>query len=196
MLHSECLWMYLFIVCPLLWACTTAVSSRTCVRMQRSPARPWAAVVTSVTLIRSRISDNHTYIRAYMCMCVFTYAFVVCLLFWVYLTAVCLTLCFSSIQVSLFEKQQVVIPVKRHFCRTFIASVSVRVSRDCLQSTVLESESVECVCVCVYVWVYLTGVWPNIKCLLHMDSTSALYMQTSGHTDVHVQTDRQTQWMD
>ena len=52
------------------------------------------------------------------------------------------------------------------------------------------------VCECVYVWVYMTAVWPNIKCLLHMDSTWALYIQASGHTDVHVQTDRPTQWMD
>jgi hypothetical protein len=29
-----------------------------------------------------------------------------------------------------------------------------------------------------------------------MDRTSGLYIQPSGHTDVHVQTDRETQWMD
>jgi hypothetical protein len=52
------------------------------------------------------------------------------------------------------------------------------------------------VCECVYAWVYMTAVWPSIKCLFHMHSTSALSMQASGHTDVHVRTDRQTQWMD
>jgi hypothetical protein len=48
------------------------------------------------------------------------------------------------------------------------------------------------VCEFVYVWVYVTGVWPSIKCLLHMHSTSSLYIQASGHTDVHVLTDKQT----
>jgi hypothetical protein len=315
--------------------------------------------------------------------------FFICLIFWVYTTAVCLTLCFSSIQFPLFGQQPVVGPASRHFCRAYITYVSVRVSRGCLQSTVLEwkcwmcvsvctyeciwqlldlledqmlvahawhlsivytsirthgrftnvydricflfvhfyeharqlsahthahtqrslahtwelwwwrvwrwfavapqtiihtcmhicmhvylsicfcllafmsihdsclpnslflldtrllylehnqlsalqpgsfanltslrwvfvflvavyrvlclSESVEGVCMCVYAWVYMTAVWPvyawvymtavwpRIKCLLHMDSTSALSMQASGHTDVHAQTDRLTQWMD
>jgi hypothetical protein len=52
------------------------------------------------------------------------------------------------------------------------------------------------VCECVYVWGYMTAVWPNMKCLFHMDRTSGLYIQASVHTDVHVQTDRETQWMD
>ncbi len=54
------------------------------------------------------------------------------------------------------------------------------------------------VCECVYVWVCLPAVWSNIKYLLHMYSTSGLYIQAWGHTDVHVQTDRQTlaHWID
>ncbi len=53
------------------------------------------------------------------------------------------------------------------------------------------------VCVSVYVWVYMTAVWPNIKCLLHMDRTSGLYIQAWVHTDVHAQTDteRHSGWI-
>ncbi len=53
--------------------------------MERSLAHPWAAVVTSVTLIRSRSSYTRTYTDTQVCM-------FVCLLFWAYLTAGCLTL--------------------------------------------------------------------------------------------------------
>jgi hypothetical protein len=56
--------------------------------------------------------------------------------------------------------------------------------------------------VCVFlVWVcvrgvymtYMTVVWLKWR-LMHR--TSVLFIKTLGHTDVHVQTDRQTQWMD
>ena len=40
-------------------------------------------------------------------------------------------------QEALFEQQPVVGPASRHFCRAFIASVSVRVSPGCVESTVL-----------------------------------------------------------
>ena len=53
--------------------------------MQRSLAHPWGAVVTSVTLIRSRCSYTHAYKDTQVCM-------FVCLIFWVYLTAGGLTL--------------------------------------------------------------------------------------------------------
>jgi hypothetical protein len=35
----------------------------------RSLAHPWATVVTSVTLISCRSSDNHTYKQTYVCVC-------------------------------------------------------------------------------------------------------------------------------
>jgi hypothetical protein len=82
-----------------------------------------------LTLIRSRFSYNHTYQHAYLCVCVFIYMLFFCLFVWVYLTAGCLLLCFSSVQVALFEQQPVVGPAIGHFRRAFIASVSVRVSR-------------------------------------------------------------------
>jgi hypothetical protein len=58
---------------------------RACAHKEGSLAHPWAAVVTSVTLMRSRSSYTHTYTdtRVYMFVCLF---------FWVYLTAGCLTL--------------------------------------------------------------------------------------------------------
>jgi hypothetical protein len=48
--------------------------------MQRSLARPCAAVVTSVTLIRSRSSYHHTYQHAYLCVCVCIYLLFIFLL--------------------------------------------------------------------------------------------------------------------
>jgi hypothetical protein len=62
--------------------------SRARTHMPRSRAHPWAAAVTSVTLIRSRSSYTHTYTDTQVCM-------FVCLLFWVYLTAGYLTLIHS-----------------------------------------------------------------------------------------------------
>ena len=135
-------------------------------------------------------TNMHTCVYACVCVCVCVCVFFLCLFFWVYLTAVCLTLCFSLTQVSFFVLQPVVGPAGRHFCRSYIASVSVCFSwvstEYCAWVKVLN------VCECVYVWVYMTGVWPNIKCLLHMDRASGLYAQASGRTDVHAQTDRQT----
>ncbi len=59
----------------------------------------------------------------------YIFGFVFALFFWVYLTAGCLFLCFSSIQVSCFWKQPVVGPATGHVCRAFIAWVCVCVSR-------------------------------------------------------------------
>ncbi len=116
-----------------------------------------------------------------VCVCVCIYVFIFFgVFFWWHLTAGCLTLWSSSIQVASFVQQPVVGPATRLFSRAFIASVSVCVSRGCLQSAVLEWKCWMCVSECVYVWVYMTAVWPNIKCLLHMDSTSGM------HTPVHV----------
>ncbi len=70
-----------------------------------------------------------SYISTCVLMCVCMYRFVLSLfVWWVCLTAGCLTLCFSLIQASLFAEQPVVGPANGHFCRAFIASVSVRVS--------------------------------------------------------------------
>ncbi len=119
----------------------------------RTPLRcGWAAVVT---LIRSRSSYNHTYKHAYLCVYVYIYMFFfVCVFFWLYLTAGCLTLWFSSIQVDWIVQQPVVGPATRRFCRAFIASVSVCVSRGCLQSAVVECKCWMCVSVCTY-----EGIW-------------------------------------
>jgi hypothetical protein len=57
--------------------------------MQRSLAHPWAAVVTSVTLMRSRSSYIHTYTDTQVCMFV---CLLFLLLFLTYLTAGWLTL--------------------------------------------------------------------------------------------------------
>ncbi len=81
------------------------------------------------TLIRSRSSYNHTYQHAYLCVCVCICLFFFCLFCCVYLASGSLTLCFSSIQDACFEQQPVVGPTIRRFCRAFIASVSVCVSR-------------------------------------------------------------------
>jgi hypothetical protein len=141
--------------------------------------------VCTHTRAHTETTRNHTYKH--------THIFYVCIFF--LSIAVYLTLCFSSIQLPLFGQQPVVGCATRHFCWAFIASVSVCVARGCLQSTLLEWKCSRFVSVCVYVWVY-TAVLTNMKCLFHMDSTLTLYIQASGHTDVHAQTDRQTQWMD
>ncbi len=44
--------------------------------MQRSLAHPWAAVVTIVTLIHSRSSDNHTYHHPCVYVSVYTYIYI------------------------------------------------------------------------------------------------------------------------
>jgi hypothetical protein len=106
--------------------------------------------MTSVTLIHSCSSRQsyivHAFLRVYACICLLF----VCLLFWVYLTAGGLTLCFSSIQGDWFEQQPVVGPATGHFCRAFLASVSVGVSRCCLQSTGFEWKCWMWVCVCSF----------------------------------------------
>ncbi len=58
------------------------------------------------------------------------------------------------------------------------------------------SESFECVCVPMSV--YDSFFIQHQMLVTHGldDSISALYIQAPGHTDVHVQADRQTQWMD
>ena len=129
-----------FWVCSLLWACTTAVSThvrthvRTHAEITRTPLSCSGDECDADSLSLLRQSYIQTCILVCKCLCVCI--FVVCLLSWVYKIAVCLTLSFSSIQVTLFGQQSVVGPA-RHFYRAFIASVSVRVSRGCLQSTLL-----------------------------------------------------------
>ena len=123
-----------------------------------------------LTLIQSRSSFNHTYQHTCLCVCVCVCnRFYFRLFFWEYLTAGCLTLCcltlFSSIQVALYVQQPAVGPATRHFCRAFIASVSVRVScgwvlRYCVWVKVLIFyHYLTCIflcfscCLCVYVFV-------------------------------------------
>jgi hypothetical protein len=66
--------------------------------------------------------DNHTHKHAYLCVCMCVCICIyISLLCWVYTTAVCLTLCFSSIQATLFEQQPVFGPDIRHFCQSYIA---------------------------------------------------------------------------
>ncbi len=105
-----------------------------------------------------------SYIPTCIRVCLCTYIFV---LFFppVYLTAGCLTLCFSSNQAAYFVQQPVVGPASRRFCRAFIAWVSVCVScgwvlRYCIWVKVLIFynslpwiwlcfECCLCLCVCV-----------------------------------------------
>jgi hypothetical protein len=182
----------------------------------------------SATLIRSPSSYNHTYKHIY-CLHVYVLYIIIFLLFLpdIRLPNALLLLDTRSLDLSM---NQLSILTAGIFAN--LTSLQwVCVSRGCLQSTVLEWKC-SSVYECVYVWVYMTVVWPNIKCLLHMDHacahlssstssqglcefalhvrvckkekerdkhtcrTSVLYIQASGHTDVHVQTDRQTQWMD
>ncbi len=115
------------------------LSAYTPAHTQRSLTHPWAAVVTSVTLIRSSSSYKHTYKHTYKCVRVNISfdLFFVSFLFWVYTTSGCLNLCFSSIQGTFFEQKPVMGPATRHFRRAFIVEVSVCVSRGCLESTLL-----------------------------------------------------------
>jgi hypothetical protein len=131
-----------------------------------------------------------------MCVCVNLYILVACLPFWVNLTTFCLTLCFSSIQWTSFRQKPVVGPVTRRFCRAFITSVSVRVSRDCLQSTVLEWKCWMCVSVCTYecIWQLFdltsnfccTCIAPQYCIYTHQDTRTYMYRQTDRHSGGHM----------
>jgi hypothetical protein len=188
-------WKHSRICASLMWMTVSVFCLST--HMQRSLTHPWAAVVTSVTLIRSRSSYNHTYKHVYLSVHVYVYMF---LFFFV---------CFSDDtwqlvpylsgshryrSLYLYNNQLSALPPGVFTGLSMLRWVCV--SRGCVRSAVLEWKCWMCVCECVYVWGYMTAVWPNMKCLLHMDRTSGLYIQPSGHTDVHVQTDRETQWMD
>ena len=56
------------------------------------------------------------------------------------MTTVCLTLCYSSTQLSLFARKPVDNNQCHHIFRAFIAQVSVRVPHSCLRSPVCEWE--------------------------------------------------------
>ncbi len=124
---------------------------------------------------------TQSYILTCILVCLFLYIFLfLYFFFFAYLTAGCLALCFSSIQ-AWCQQQQVVGPATQRFCRAFIASVSVRVSRGCVQRTVFEWEwwfsiiSCLCVCVCVFWAPRCTSVT-----LIHSYSSDnhAYYMHT------------------
>ncbi len=174
-------------------SCHTYTHARTCRDHSHDLKLRWWRVWRSFALAPHTII--HTNIHA-VCMFMHTYLFLVCFFFWVYTTAVWLTLCFSSIQVSCFVQQPVVGPLKRHFCRAFIASVSFHFSRGCLYSTVLVLAWVKVlnVCECVSKRVYMTAVCP-IHCLL-LHRTSALFKK---HQDTRTymcrQTDRHSGWI-
>ncbi len=142
--------------------------------MQRSLAHPWAAVVTSVTLIRSRSSYKHTYKHAYLCVYVYIYMFFCVCVFliipdsWLPNSLVLLdTGIFHCPTTSCRPCRQAFLPDFHRFgeCVCF----SWMCTECCGWVKVLN------VCECVYVWVYMTAVWPNIQCLLHMERTSGLY---------------------
>ena len=90
----------------------------------------------------------------YTCVCVCMYNFLLFFPFWAYLTAGCLTLCFSSIQSALVVRQPVVGPATRRFWRAFISLVSLHVSRGwvlryCGWVQVLISyHHLPCICLC------------------------------------------------
>ncbi len=124
---------------------------------------------------------------------VYIYVFVsLSVLFWFYLTAVYLTLCFSSIQVDWNEQQPVVGPATRRFCRAFIAAVSVRVSRGSLQSAALQWKCWMCVSVCTYegicpmfdrTWnAFSTWIGPQDCIYKHEYTRTYMYRQTERHS--------------
>ncbi len=61
----------------------------------------------------------------------YRYLFFVCPFLWVYMTAICLSLCFSSTQLSLFAGKPADNAAIRHIFRDFRAYVSVHVSHGC-----------------------------------------------------------------
>ena len=69
------------------------------------------------------VYNIHACVSVYVYFCSFLFCFAE------YLTAGCLTLCFSSIQAARFEQQPVDGPAAGHFFRAFVASVSLRVCR-------------------------------------------------------------------
>jgi hypothetical protein len=192
--HSD-----LFFVCPFLWACTTVVS--TYAHMQRSlghlyntlQLRWWRLwgwfALAPPTII-------HTYMHTCVSVYLYIYIFICCLFAFMSIHDSCLLN-------SLFLLETGCLFCTTTSCRpchpTFLPGFHRLGECACFSWLFIEYSAwvkVLNVCECVCVWVYTTAVWPNIKCLLHIDSTLSLYMQASGHTDVHVQTDRQTQWMD
>ncbi len=127
-------------------------------------------------LIRSRSSYNHIHQHAYLCVCVRIYFLFFSLFSWVYLTDGCLTLCFSSIQEAWFVQEPVDGPATEHFCRAFITSVSVRVSR----GWVLRC----CGWVTVFIFYhYLTCIWLCLLCCLCVCVCVCVTVCTGRQTD-------------
>jgi hypothetical protein len=119
-----------------------------------------------------------------VCVYVYMYIYIYILLFsWVYLTAGALTLCFSSVQVALFEQQPVVGPASRHFRRAFIASVSVRVSRGwvlryCAWVKVLILHRyLACICLFFYCCLCVCIFFSQQKCVYtHTDTQVCMFV--------------------
>jgi hypothetical protein len=129
-----------------------------------------------------------------VCMCKYT-CFFLCVFFWLYLTAGCLTLWFSSIQVSFVAQQPVVGPATRRFCRAFIASVSVCVSRGCVQSAVVEWKCWMCVRVCTYECIWRLFDLKSNACCTGIAPQDCIYKHEYTRTYMYRQTERHSGWI-
>jgi hypothetical protein len=190
----SCVWTYLFFVCPLLWVCTTSVRThaRTHAESTRTPLSCGGDECDDDSLSFLRQWYIQTCILVYMCINLFVF----CFFAFLKMPDSCLpnslflldtrSLDLSLNQLSILSAGSFGGLLSLQWVCVFFVAVT----------EYWAWVKVLGLCECVYVWVYMTTVWPHIKSLLYMDSTSALYIQASGHTDVHVQTDRQTQWMD
>ncbi len=162
--------------------------------MQRSLAHPWAAVVTSVKLIRSLSVLIQSYItNIHTTVYVYTYLFCVCFLVWVYTTAVLPNTLFLLdagnfiwTGTSCRSCHPTFLP---GFHRSSECVFLVDVSR-----VLYLSESVEFVSVCVrrVHITYMTAVWLKG---LSLHRTSVLLIQASGHTNLCTQTNRHSGWI-
>ncbi len=189
MLHY-CVWPYLFFVCPQLLAYRTAAvrtHSSTHAEITRTPLSCGGDECDADSL--SLLNKSYIQTCILVCMCIYMF-------FFSYDT-------WQQVAYSLFLLHTGVFRCTTTSCRPCRPAFLPGFHRfgECVCFLWLLTEccawvKVLNVCECVYVWGYMTAVWPCMKCLLHMDRTSGLYIQASGHTDVHVQIDRETQWMD
>jgi hypothetical protein len=92
--------------------------------------RPLSCGGDECELTFSRSSYILTYLQTYVCVFI-DICFLFVHLIWVCMTAFPLSLCFSSVQLSLFERKPAVGSAIRHISRAFIAQVTLRVSHGC-----------------------------------------------------------------
>jgi hypothetical protein len=147
----------------------------------------------------------------YVCMYVYYYIYILYNVYiYIYLFAFlsipragCLTFCFSSIQGTSFVREPVVGPANRHFRRTFIASVSVCVSRGCLQGILLEWKCWMCESVCTYECIWqLFDLKSSAcctcianSCCTCIASQYGVYKHQDTRTYMYRQTDRHSGWI-